>query len=120
MLGERGDLVEDGPAGAGPARRRDLDPFHDRHAQAADQALEHGLVHPDRRGGHARSGIREVVGLEQRLDGAVLAERAVERGKDDRGDGARGDAIESLAGLPRTARADDGGVVEGAGMGAAR
>ena len=44
----------------------------------AAQPLEDDLVHADRRGGHARPGVGESGGLEQRLDRAVLAERAVE------------------------------------------
>ena len=84
-----GDLVEDAPAGVRPAGGRDFDPLHYRDPQAADEPLVEGLVHAHRGSGHARARIGEVVGLEQRLDGAVLAERAVERGKDDRGDGPR-------------------------------
>ena len=51
---------------------------------AADEALEEGLVHADRGSRHARARVGEVVGLEQGLDRAVLAEWAVQSRKDDR------------------------------------
>ena len=57
----------------------DLEPVDDRHAEAARQALEDRLVHADRRGSDAGAGVGEAGRLEQRLDRAVLAERAVER-----------------------------------------
>ena len=82
--GERLELTEDRVAGGRPALGADLDPVHDRQADAAAHALEQRLVHPDRRCRHARTGVGQVGRLEQRLDRAVLAERPVESDHDDR------------------------------------
>ena len=47
------------------------------------QALEHDLVHADRRSGDARADIGDVKCLEQPLDDPVLAERTVQRSEHD-------------------------------------
>ena len=49
-----------------------------RHAGGRHHLLEHDLVHAQRRRQHARADVRHVEQLEQPLDRAVLAERAVQ------------------------------------------
>ena len=49
----------------------------------AEHGLEQVLVHAERGGGDARADVGHARELEEPLDGAVLAERAVEDRKDD-------------------------------------
>ena len=55
----------------------------DRDAAVAQHRLEEVLVHAERRGGDAGADVRHAGELEQALDGAVLAERAVQDREDD-------------------------------------
>ena len=82
--GEGLELGQDRIARGRPALGADLDPVHDRQADAAAHALEERLVHADRRCRDAGAGVGQVGRLEQRLDRAVLAERPVEPDHDDR------------------------------------
>ena len=52
-------------------------------ALVAHDRLEEILVHAERRGSHARAHVGHARELEESLDGAVLAERAVQHGEDD-------------------------------------
>ena len=91
----------------------DLAPVDDRQADARGQPLEERLVHAERRGGHARAGVRQAGRLEQRLDRAVLAERAVEGDEHDRRRVARRQPVERRAGRCGPVRAERGRVVVG-------
>ena len=55
----------------------------DRDAAVAQDRLEQVLVHAERRGRDAGADVGDAGELEQALDGAVLAERAVQHGQDD-------------------------------------
>ena len=66
-----------------PARLADLAELDLGQVPEGEQALADELVHRHRRGEHARSGVGDVERLEQSLDGAVLAERAVQHGEGD-------------------------------------
>ncbi len=55
----------------------------DRDAAVAQHRLEQVLVHAERRGGDAGADVRHAGQLEQPLDGAVLAEGAVQDRQDD-------------------------------------
>ena len=110
---ERLELGEHAVRVGGPAGGADLDPVRDGQAEAADEPLEHGLVHADRAGGHAGARVGEPGRLAQGLRRAVLAERAVEREEDDRPGLARREPLEGLAGVERPRRAERGRVVVG-------
>ena len=66
--------------------------------------LKMRLVHADRRGGHARPGVGQAGRLEQRLDGAVLAERPVERDDHDRRGSRGGQPVDGGAERDRAGR----------------
>ena len=110
--GERLELGEHARRVARPAPGGDLAPVDDRQAEAADEALEERLVHADRRGRDAGAGVRQVGRLEQRLDGAVLAERPVEGDEHDRPGIPGGEPLEDRAARQRTLGPERSRVVE--------
>ncbi len=68
-------LAEGGGVERRPVRRGDAGGPH--------LVLGGDLVHAERTGGHARSGVRQVEDLEELLHGAVLTARPVQRDEDD-------------------------------------
>ena len=82
--GERLELAEHGGPARCPRGGPNLQPVDDREAEPAPDALLRRLVHAEGRGQHAGAGVRQPGRLEQRLDRAVLAERAVQRDEHER------------------------------------
>ena len=81
-VAEAGQLVEHRAGLAPPARLAQRDRADLRHAGGGHHVLEDDLVHAQRGRQHAGADVRHVEQLEQALDGAVLAERAVQDGED--------------------------------------
>ena len=95
-------------ARSAPQRRGpDLAPVHDRQPEAAAHPLEQRLVHPERRGRDAGTGVRQPGRFEDRLDRAVLAERTVERDEDDRRVGPGGEIAASACPMSTGPRASE-------------
>ncbi len=57
--------------------------LHDRQAGIAEEPLHHVFVHAGGGAKHARADVRDVGQLQQALDGAILAEGAMQHGEDD-------------------------------------
>ena len=101
-------------------RRPDLDPLKNRQPNSADETLEDGLVHADGRSRDARAGIRQLICLEKRLDGAILTERPVQSREDDGAWVPAGHRLESLGRRRRPFGSDLARIVERSGCGPAR
>jgi hypothetical protein len=110
--GERLELGQDAGRVGQPAPRGDLPPIDHRQAQTPNETLEQRLVHAHCRGRHAGPGVGQVGCLEQSLDGAVLAERAVKCDEHDRSGLLVGQPLEDGATRQRTSATEGRRVVE--------